>query len=99
MQEAFRQATRRAAEAGFKFLMLHASHGYIFQEFYSPITNHRHDQYGGSFANRIRFLLEVVRLVRQEWSENFPLSVRISAQDYLEGGWTLDETAFSSAKA
>lgn len=92
IKEAFRQGARRAYQAGFKFLMLHASHGYIFQEFYSPITNHRHDQYGESFTNRIRFLLEVVRLVRQEWSENLPLSVRLSAQDYIEGGWTLDET-------
>ncbi len=92
IQEAFREATKRASQAGFKFLMLHASHGYIFQEFYSPITNHRNDEYGGSFENRIRFLLEVVQLVRQEWSESFPLSVRLSAQDYIEGGWTLDET-------
>ncbi|MEM7590978.1 MAG: NADH:flavin oxidoreductase/NADH oxidase [Cyanobacteria bacterium P01_A01_bin.83] len=92
IKEEFRQGARRAKEAGFKFLMLHASHGYIFQEFYSPITNHRNDKYGGSFANRIRFLLEVVQLVRQEWSENLPLSVRLSAQDYIEGGWTLDET-------
>lgn len=63
--------------------MLHASHGYIFQEFYSPITNHRNDEYGDSFENRIRFLIETVRLVRQEWSENLPLSVRLAAQDYL----------------
>ncbi|MEM8778010.1 MAG: NADH:flavin oxidoreductase/NADH oxidase [Cyanobacteria bacterium P01_G01_bin.49] len=92
IKEAFRQGARRAYEAGFKFLMLHASHGYIFQEFYSPITNHRQDMYGGSFENRIRLLLEVVRLVRQEWSENLPLSIRLSAQDYIEGGWTLEET-------
>jgi 2,4-dienoyl-CoA reductase-like NADH-dependent reductase (Old Yellow Enzyme family) len=92
VQKAFRQAARRAYQAEFKFLMLHASHGYIFQEFYSPITNHRSDEYGGSFENRIRFLLETVRLVRQEWSENLPLSVRLAAQDYIEGGWTLEET-------
>lgn len=98
IQEAFRQATQRADRAGFKFLMLHASHGYIFQEFYSPITNHRNDGYGGSFENRIRFLLEVVRLVRQEWPQNLPLSVRLAAQDYIEGGWTLDETIALSHK-
>ena len=92
IKEAFQQATRRAYQAGFKFLMLHASHGYIFQEFYSPITNHRNDRYGGSFENRIRFLLEVVRLARQEWPDNLPLSVRLAAQDYIEDGWTLDET-------
>jgi len=91
VQEAFQQAARRAYEAGFKFLMLHASHGYLFQEFYSPLTNQRNDEYGGSFDNRIRFTLETVRLVRQEWAENLPLSVRISAQDYIEGGWTLEE--------
>ena len=91
VQESFRQATRRAYQAGFKFLMLHASHGYVFQEFYSPVTNHRNDEYGGSFDNRIRFLLETVRLVRQEWPENLPLSVRLAAQDYIEGGWTLEE--------
>lgn len=91
VQEAFQQAARRAYKAGFKFLMLHASHGYLFQEFYSPLTNQRNDEYGGSFDNRIRFTLETVRLVRQEWAENLPLSVRISAQDYIEGGWTLEE--------
>lgn len=98
VQEAFRQATRRALQAGFKFLMLHASHGYIFQEFYSPITNHRDDEYGGSFENRIRLLLEVVQLVRQEWPESLPLSVRLSAQDYIEGGWTLQETLDLASK-
>ncbi|GFZ93295.1 NADH:flavin oxidoreductase/NADH oxidase [Okeania sp. KiyG1] len=91
IKEAFQYGARRAYQAGFKFLMLHASHGYLFQEFYSPITNHRNDQYGGSFENRIRFLLEVVRLVRQEWPETLPLSVRLAAQDYIEGGWTLEE--------
>lgn len=98
VQEAFRQAARRAYQAGFKFLMLHASHGYIFQEFYSPITNHRTDEYGGSFENRIRFLIEVVQLVRQEWSENLPLSIRLAAQDYIEGGWTLAEAIELSSK-
>lgn len=98
VQEAFQQATRRALQAGFKFLMVHASHGYIFQEFYSPITNHRNDQYGGSFENRIRLLLEVVRLVRQEWPETLPLSVRLLAQDYIEGGWTLQETLDLASK-
>ncbi|MEO0835093.1 MAG: NADH:flavin oxidoreductase/NADH oxidase [Cyanobacteria bacterium J06642_3] len=98
IKEAFRQGARRAYEAGFKFLMLHASHGYIFQEFYSPITNQRTDEYGGSFDNRIRFLIEVVRLVRQEWSDDLPLSVRLSAQDYIEGGWTLSEAIELSRK-
>ena len=92
IKEAFLQAARRARQAGFKFLMLHASHGYIFQEFYSPITNHREDKYGGSFENRTRLLLEVVRLVRQEWPDDLPLSIRLAAQDYIEGGWTLNET-------
>ena len=72
--------------------MVHASHGYIFQEFYSPITNHREDKYGGSFENRTRLLLEVVQLIRQEWPDDLPLSIRLAAQDYIEGGWTLDET-------
>jgi len=88
----FRSATERALQAGFKVIELHAAHGYLLQEFLSPLSNQRTDTYGGSFENRIRLLLEVVAAVRQVLPEDFPLLVRISATDWAEGGWTPDES-------
>lgn len=92
IQEAFRAAARRSLAAGFEFLEVHAAHGYLIHSFYSPLSNQRPDSYGGSFENRIRFLLETVRGVRQEWPERLPLGVRISASDWVAGGWTLEES-------
>lgn len=92
IQQKFVDATRRAHAAGFKFLEVHAAHGYLLHSFYSPLSNERTDEYGGSFENRIRFLLEVVELVRKEWPDDLPLSVRISASDWAEGGWTIEDS-------
>ena len=90
--EGFRQAARRALEAGFDFVEIHSAHGYLLHEFLSPLANHRTDAYGGSFDNRIRLVLEVVDAVRSEWPERLPLFVRISATDWAEGGWNIDES-------
>jgi 2,4-dienoyl-CoA reductase-like NADH-dependent reductase (Old Yellow Enzyme family) len=90
--EAFREGARRAARAGFDLVEIHAAHGYLLHEFLSPLANHRTDQYGGSFENRIRLLMEVVDAVRCEWPEQLPVFVRISATDWMEGGWTADES-------
>ncbi|NLL08919.1 MAG: NADPH dehydrogenase, partial [Firmicutes bacterium] len=86
--EHWRQAARRAQAAGFDVLQIHGAHGYLIHEFLSPLSNQRTDEYGGSFENRLRFLLEVVEAVQSEWPEDKPLSVRLSAVDYLEGGLT-----------
>lgn len=90
--DAFAQAARRALAAGFEVLELHCAHGYLAHEFLSPLSNKRTDQYGGSFQNRIRFVLELADAVRSVWPERFPLFVRISATDWKEGGWTLDDS-------
>jgi len=89
---AFGQAARRAREAGFDFVEIHAAHGYLLHQFLSPLANQRSDQYGGSFENRVRVTLEVVDEVRREWPEHLPLFVRISATDWAEGGWNPDES-------
>jgi 2,4-dienoyl-CoA reductase-like NADH-dependent reductase (Old Yellow Enzyme family) len=89
--EAFRASARRAVDAGFDVIELHAAHGYLLHQFLSPLSNHREDAYGGSLENRARLLLEVVRAVRAEIGE-LPLLVRFSATDWAEGGWTLEET-------
>jgi 2,4-dienoyl-CoA reductase-like NADH-dependent reductase (Old Yellow Enzyme family) len=89
---AFAAAARRAREAGFRLIEIHGAHGYLISEFLSPLANHRTDDYGGSFENRIRLLLEVVAAVRGEWLEPAPLFTRISSTDWVQGGWTLDES-------
>jgi 2,4-dienoyl-CoA reductase-like NADH-dependent reductase (Old Yellow Enzyme family) len=89
---AFAQAARRALAAGFEVLELHCAHGYLAHEFLSPLANRRTDEYGGSFQNRIRFVLELAETVRSVWPDRFPLFVRISATDWKEGGWTLDDS-------
>jgi 2,4-dienoyl-CoA reductase-like NADH-dependent reductase (Old Yellow Enzyme family) len=89
--EVFRQAAARAAQAGFDLIEIHAAHGYLIHEFLSPITNHRTDEYGGSFENRIRLCLQIVDAVRGVWPERQPLFMRISATDWAEGGWDIDE--------
>src|SRR6202034_516535 len=84
---AFIRATERAIEAGFDLVELHAAHGYLLHEFLSPLSNQRTDQYGGSFENRIRLVVEVVGAIRAALPAELPLLVRISATDWFEGGW------------
>lgn len=86
--DAFAAAAIRARVAGFDFVEIHGAHGYLLHEFFSPLSNRRDDQYGGSFENRIRLTLEVVDAVRGVWPEKLPLFLRISASDWTEDGWT-----------
>jgi 2,4-dienoyl-CoA reductase-like NADH-dependent reductase (Old Yellow Enzyme family) len=92
VQAAFRAAAERALAAGFEWLEIHGAHGYLIHSFYSPLSNHRTDEYGGSFDNRIRFFLEIVRAVRPVWPEHLPLTVRISGTDWVEGGWSVEDS-------
>ena len=89
---AFETGARRALTAGFKVIEIHAAHGYLLHEFLSPISNHRNDRYGGSLENRMRFLLQVVERLRGLMPEEMPLFVRISASDWTEGGWDLEQS-------
>lgn len=89
---AFVAAARRAMAAGFQLVELHYAHGYLMHEFLSPLSNHRTDEYGGSFENRTRFALETARAVRALWPAELPLFVRISATDWVPGGWDIDES-------
>ncbi|MFL5808903.1 MAG: NADH:flavin oxidoreductase/NADH oxidase [Flavisolibacter sp.] len=88
----FKLAAVRARQAGFQLIELHGAHGYLLHEFLSPLSNHRTDAYGGSFENRIRFVTEIVEAVRTVWDDSLPLFVRISATDWVDGGWTLEES-------
>jgi 2,4-dienoyl-CoA reductase-like NADH-dependent reductase (Old Yellow Enzyme family) len=90
--KSFVDATRRACEAGFGVVEIHAAHGYLLHEFLSPHSNQRTDSYGGSFENRTRLLCEVITAVRRVWPESAPLFLRISATDWIEGGWDLDQS-------
>lgn len=90
--DAFASATRRALAAGFELIEIHGAHGYLLHEFLSPISNLRDDDYGGSFANRARMLVEVVQAVREQMSQEQPLFLRISATDYTDGGWTIEQS-------
>jgi 2,4-dienoyl-CoA reductase-like NADH-dependent reductase (Old Yellow Enzyme family) len=83
----FGSAAVRALQAGFQVIEIHAAHGYLLHNFLSPLSNHRMDDYGGSFENRIRLLVETVEAVRTVWPAQYPLLVRISATDWAEGGW------------
>jgi 2,4-dienoyl-CoA reductase-like NADH-dependent reductase (Old Yellow Enzyme family) len=89
---AFATAAHRALKAGFQVVELHAAHGYLIHEFLSPLSNHRTDEYGGPFENRIRFALEVTQAVRAVWPEDLPLFARISASDWVPGGWNIDQS-------
>lgn len=89
---AFVDATRRARAAGFDVIELHAAHGYLLHEFLSPLSNHRDDQYGGSFDNRIRLVLEVAGAARAAWPASLPVFVRISATDWVDGGWEVTQS-------
>jgi 2,4-dienoyl-CoA reductase-like NADH-dependent reductase (Old Yellow Enzyme family) len=87
----FAAAAKRALQAGFEVLEIHGAHGYLLNEFYSPLANHSTDEYGGSFQNRTRIVREVVHAVRKEWP-SLPLFLRISGTDWLDGGWTIDDS-------
>lgn len=88
----FKDAARRALAAGFKVIEIHGAHGYLVNEFLSPLTNQRNDEYGGSFENRLRFLMEVIAAIQTEWPADLPLFLRISATDWAEGGWTVEDS-------
>ena len=93
----FENAAKRALKAGFKVIEIHAAHGYLINSFLSPLSNKRTDEYGGSFENRCRFLIEIVSVVRNIIGENLPLFVRISATDWVDGGWTIEDSVKLSA--
>ena len=92
VRQQFVEATMRAARIGFDVAELHIGHGYLLHEFLSPISNQRSDEYGGSTRNRIRFPLQVFEAVRAVWPQERPLGVRVSATDWIDGGWTPEET-------
>lgn len=89
---AFADAATRALQAGAKLIEIHAAHGYLLHEFLSPLINKRADEYGGSFENRTRVVREVVESVRRVWPERLPLAIRISATDWVDGGWDIDQS-------
>ena len=93
----FVKAAQRALSAGFDVIEIHAAHGYLLNGFLSPVVNRRSDEYGGSFENRIRLLLEITNATRAALPENYPLFVRISASDWTENGWTIDDSVALSA--
>ena len=88
----FRAAAHRAMQAGFRVVEIHAAHGYLIHQFLSPLSNHRQDEYGGSFENRVRLLQEVVEAVRTVWPATYPLFVRLSVTDWVDGGWGEEES-------
>jgi 2,4-dienoyl-CoA reductase-like NADH-dependent reductase (Old Yellow Enzyme family) len=90
--EAFTRATKRAMQAGFELIEIHGAHGYLIHQFLSPLSNHRSDRYGGSLENRMRFATEVVAAVRSEWPSDLPLFLRLSASDWFEGGWSVEDS-------
>jgi 2,4-dienoyl-CoA reductase-like NADH-dependent reductase (Old Yellow Enzyme family) len=88
----FGEAAKRALAAGFRVIEIHSAHGYLLHEFLSPLSNQRSDRYGGSFENRTRIVCEVVEAIRREWPQRNPLFIRISATDYTEGGWDIEQS-------
>jgi 2,4-dienoyl-CoA reductase-like NADH-dependent reductase (Old Yellow Enzyme family) len=92
IEQKFVEAAKRTLAAGFDWLEIHAAHGYLLHEFYSPLSNQRTDEYGGSFENRIRFTVETVQAVRKVWPERLPLTIRISGTDWVEGGWDVPQS-------
>jgi 2,4-dienoyl-CoA reductase-like NADH-dependent reductase (Old Yellow Enzyme family) len=92
IQQAFVDSAKRSLAAGYEWLELHFAHGYLAHEFYSPLANRRTDEYGGSFANRTRFIHETFAAVRRVWPEKFPLTARLSVTDWIDGGVTVDES-------
>ncbi len=98
IRDAFVQAAQRALEAGAQVVEIHAAHGYLLHSFLSPLSNQRTDEYGGAFDNRIRFLSETSAAVREVWPEKYPLFVRISSTDWIEGGWTGNDSSTLATK-
>jgi len=92
IENEFEVAAKRSLNAGFNLLEIHAAHGYLIHSFCSPVSNKRTDQYGGSFDNRIRFLIEIIQRVRKVWPERLPLFVRISGTEWTEDGWKTDDS-------
>ena len=90
--DGFRDAARRALDAGFQVIELHGAHGYLLHEFLSPLANHRTDEYGGSFENRVRLVLEVTDAVRSVWPGSLPLLVRLSGTDWVDRGWDVEQS-------
>ena len=90
--QAFVDAARRAHRAGARVIELHGAHGYLIHQFLSPLTNQRNDEYGGGLENRMRFALEVFDAVRAVWPEDLPIGIRVSATDWVDGGWSVEET-------
>ena len=88
----FANAAQRALNSGFEVVEIHGAHGYLLNEFLSPLSNHRTDEYGGSFENRIRLTFEIVQAIRRVWPEHLPLFLRLSATDWAEGGWTVEDS-------
>ena len=88
----FKAAAQRALASGFKLIEIHAAHGYLINEFLSPLSNLRTDEYGGSFENRIRILLEIIDAIQSTWPKELPLFIRITATDWAEGGWNTDDS-------
>lgn len=91
LAQAFAEAARRAMRLGFDYCEIHAAHGYLLSSFLSPLSNHRHDAYGGSLEGRMRFPLEVVEAVRAVWPHDRPLGVRFGGSDWADGGWSIDD--------
>jgi 2,4-dienoyl-CoA reductase-like NADH-dependent reductase (Old Yellow Enzyme family) len=98
LTDAFEAATRRTLQAGFEMIEIHAAHGYLLNQFLSPLSNHRTDEYGGSFENRIRLLLQVVERVRAAWPDELPLWVRLSVTEWVDGGWTLEDSILLASR-
>jgi len=92
LRKEFLAAVTRSLDAGFEVIEMHGAHGYLLNSFMSPLSNHRTDQYGGSFENRTRLVKEIASDIRTVWPEKFPLFLRISATDYVEGGWDLSDS-------
>lgn len=98
IKQSFANAALRALKAGFEFIEIHAAHGYLINEFLSPISNQRADRYGGNRENRTRILFEIVERIKEVWPQNRPIAVRISATDWMEQGWTIDDSVWLSIK-
>jgi 2,4-dienoyl-CoA reductase-like NADH-dependent reductase (Old Yellow Enzyme family) len=98
IREAFVQAARRVDRLGIDAIEIHAAHGYLLHQFLSPLSNERTDEYGGSLENRMRFTLEIFAAVRAAWPEHKPLGIRVSATDWTEGGWDVEQTVALAAE-
>lgn len=96
--EAFVRAACRACEAGFRVIEIHAAHGYLLHEFLSPLSNQRQDRYGGTFENRTRLACNIAEAVRRVWPERYPLFARISATDWIDGGWDIEQSVALARK-